>query len=101
MERKRFQKKQLHLDLFFRGHACLDTGTYDSLIDASAFIKTIEERQGLKIGCVEEIAYRMGYISKDQVMDKARFLKTSYGDYLVNMVNEKHKPTLGIVRGSS
>jgi glucose-1-phosphate thymidylyltransferase len=95
------KKKQLKLDLFFRGHAWLDTGTYDALIDASNFIKTIEERQGLKIGCIEEIAYRMGYITKEKIMDIASSFTTNYGDYLMSVAQEKErqKPATGPVRG--
>jgi len=74
--------KQLQVTLLARGHAWLDTGTYDSLIDASLFIKTVEDRQGLKIGCIEEIAYRMNYISKEKLLEHAHNIKTSYGDYL-------------------
>ena len=65
-----------------RGYAWLDTGTYNSLIDASVFIKTIEERQGLKIGCIEEVAYRMGTIDKKQLQKLAKTISTSYGEYL-------------------
>jgi glucose-1-phosphate thymidylyltransferase len=68
--------------LLGRGYAWLDTGTYESLIDASFFIKTIEERQGLKVGCVEEIAYRMGYITGKQLKQHADSMNTSYGEYL-------------------
>jgi glucose-1-phosphate thymidylyltransferase len=71
-----------------RGNAWFDTGTYDSLIDASLFIKTIEERQGLKIGCIEEIAYRMHYISKEHLEKLARDIKTSYGEYLLHVEDE-------------
>jgi len=83
------EKKQLRVSLLCRGYAWLDTGTYDTLIDASTFIKTIEERQGLKIGCIEEIAYRMGYITKEKIMSIANSFKTTYGDYLINVVEEK------------
>ena len=76
------KKKQLRVKLLGRGYAWLDTGTYDSLIDASVFIKTIEERQGLKIGCIEEIAYRMGYIDKAALQKLANKINTSYGQYL-------------------
>ncbi len=65
-----------------RGYAWLDTGTCESLIDASVFIKTIEERQGLKVGCIEEVAYRMGYINKKQLVAIAKEFKTEYGTYL-------------------
>ncbi len=75
-------KGKLKVKLLGRGYAWLDTGTYDSLIDASVFIKTIEERQGLKIGCVEEVAFRKGYISHGQLQKLAGDINTSYGEYL-------------------
>ena len=81
-------KKQLKVQLMGRGYAWLDTGTYDSLIDASVFIKTIEERQGLKIGCIEEIAYRMGFVDVSQVKKFASQINTSYGEYLKNILQE-------------
>ena len=80
------QKGSLNVKLLGRGYAWLDTGTYDSLIDASVFIKTIEDRQGLKIGCVEEIAYRRGFITADQLTEIAQSIHTSYGDYLRQIV---------------
>lgn len=76
----------LKVELLSRGCAWLDTGTYDSLIDASMFIRTIEERQGLKIGCVEEVAYRMGYINKKQLGRLADKINTSYGEYLRRII---------------
>ena len=76
------KRKKLKVKLLGRGYAWLDTGTYNSLIDASTFIKTIEERQGLKIGCIEEVAYRMGYINKIQLKKLARGINTNYGEYL-------------------
>ena len=83
------KKGQLKVKLLGRGYAWLDTGTYDSLIDSSIFIKTIEERQGLKVGCVEEIAFRMGYISKKQLAVLASSIKTSYGDYLRGILDDE------------
>ncbi|MCK5493011.1 MAG: glucose-1-phosphate thymidylyltransferase, partial [Candidatus Omnitrophica bacterium] len=71
-----------------RGYAWLDTGTHDSLLDASMFIKTIEERQGLKIGCIEEIAYNMGFINKEQLKSIAQKVNTNYGDYLLQIIRE-------------
>ncbi|MCK4825954.1 glucose-1-phosphate thymidylyltransferase, partial [bacterium] len=83
------RKGELKTRLLGRGHAWLDTGTHDSLIDASMFIKTIEERQGLKIGCIEEVAYRMGYIDKKQLEKLADSINTSYGLYLKEILKER------------
>lgn len=82
------RNSRLKVKLLGRGYAWLDTGTYDSLIDASMFIKTIEDRQGLKVGCIEEIAYRMGYIGKDKLENLAKEINTSYGDYLRRILVE-------------
>jgi len=79
----------LKVKLLGRGYAWLDTGTYGSLIDASIFIKTIEDRQGLKIGCIEEVAYRLGYINKKQLRMLAGGIQTSYGEYLKGLLNEE------------
>lgn len=76
------KKGKMKVKLLGRGYTWLDTGTYNSLIDASLFIRAIEERQGLKIGCIEEIAYRQGYISAGQLKGLSRRYNTSYGDYL-------------------
>jgi len=73
---------KLKVELLGRGYAWLDTGTHDALIDASIFIKTIEDRQGLKIGCIEEIAYKMGYIGKNDLVKIAKEINTGYGQYL-------------------
>lgn len=80
------KRGKLKNKLLGRGYAWLDTGTYDSLIDASIFIKTIEERQGLKVGCIEEIAYRMGFIDTKQLYKLAELVNTSYGEYLRNII---------------
>lgn len=82
------KRGKLKVKLLGRGYAWLDTGTYDSLMNASIFIKTIEERQGLKVGCIEEIAYRMGYINKKQLEKLANRIETSYGDYLKRICKE-------------
>ncbi len=81
--------KQLKVRLLKQGYAWLDTGTYNSLIDASIFIKTIEDRQGLKIGCIEEIAYKKGHITKEQLLKLADSMNTSYGEYLRKLAEEQ------------
>jgi glucose-1-phosphate thymidylyltransferase len=81
--------KELKVVLLGRGYAWLDTGTHDSFIDASMFIKTIEDRQGLKIGCIEEIAYRMGYIDAGALLRIAEAIGSSYGAYLKRIADEK------------
>ena len=79
----------LQVKLMGRGFAWLDTGTHDSLADATAFVKAIQDRQGLKIACIEEIAYRMGYIDAEQVLRLAQPLKKNdYGKYLEQIVKE-------------
>jgi glucose-1-phosphate thymidylyltransferase len=84
------ERGQLHTQVLGRGMAWLDTGTHDSLLEASLFINTIEQRQGLKVACPEEIAYRLGYINADQLEALATKLgKSSYGDYLRQMLAEK------------
>lgn len=80
---------QLNVKKFGRGHAWLDTGTHDSLLEASQFVATLEHRQGLKIACLEEIAFKKGYISIDQLEKLAIPLsKSSYGKYLLNLIKE-------------
>jgi glucose-1-phosphate thymidylyltransferase len=79
----------LSVKLMGRGYAWLDTGTHDSLAEATAYIKTIQERQGLKISCIEEIAYRMKFIDKEQFLKLAEALKkSSYGEYLFRVAND-------------
>lgn len=83
-------KGALNVELLGRGFAWLDTGTHDSLIEASQFIHTIEKRQGFKVACLEEIAYRKGWLSREQVAEEARLLgKTLYGQYLSQLIVEK------------
>jgi glucose-1-phosphate thymidylyltransferase len=80
------EEGRLKVELMGRGFAWLDTGTHESLLEASMFIQTIENRQGLKVACIEEIAYEMGYITKEQVLELAKPLaKTQYGQYLLEV----------------
>ncbi len=84
------KKGDLKVELMGRGYAWLDTGTHESLLEASMYIQTIEKRQGLKVACIEEIAYEMGYISKDQLQKLGEGLKKNqYGQYLINRAGEE------------
>lgn len=86
------EKKKLRVELMGRGYAWLDTGTHESLLEAGEFIATIEKRQGLKMACIEEIAYKLGYIDKQKLLKAADdHKKNSYGDYL-RMVAEQEVP---------
>lgn len=81
---------KLNVELLGRGFAWLDTGTHDSLVEASQFIHTIEKRQGFKVACLEEIAFRKGWLSREQVAEEAKLLgKTLYGQYLSHLIGEK------------
>jgi glucose-1-phosphate thymidylyltransferase len=83
------ERGKLQVEILPRGTAWLDTGTFDSLSDASEFVRVIEKRQDTKIGCIEEIAYRMGYISKDELLEISSHLdKSGYGSYLKNLLKE-------------
>ena len=82
-------ENRLKVELMGRGYAWLDTGTHESLLEASNFIQTIENRQGLKVACIEEIAYEMGYITKEALIELAQPLKKNqYGQYLIRRANE-------------
>jgi glucose-1-phosphate thymidylyltransferase len=82
-------ESRLKVELMGRGYAWLDTGTHESLLEASQFIQTIENRQSLKVACLEEIAYEMGYISKEQLIELAQPLKKNqYGEYLLRRAQQ-------------
>jgi glucose-1-phosphate thymidylyltransferase len=81
------KQNELRVERFTRGFAWLDTGTPDSLMQAANFVETIEARQGFKIACIEEVAYRKGFISSDQVRILARSLNNAYGEYLLGVVD--------------
>lgn len=84
------QQAQLHVEIMGRGYAWLDTGTHDSLLDASQYIATMERRQGLKVACPEEICFRAGWINAEQLERLAQpLLKNGYGQYLRNLLSEK------------
>lgn len=83
------QRGNLRVERFGRGFAWLDTGTHDSLLEASQYVQTIEHRQGLKIACLEEIAYNLGWIDRAQLLQHAQYFgKTGYGQYLFSLVGE-------------
>ena len=84
------KQNQLNVEIMGRGYAWLDTGTHDSLIEAAQFIQTIEHRQGFKVACPEEIAYRNGWVSAEQLEQLAQpYLKTGYGQYLIDLLQEQ------------
>ena len=84
------ERKQLNVQVMGRGHAWLDTGTHESLLDASQFIATIEKRQGLKVACPEEVAFRKGWLDAAQLEALARpMLKNPYGQYLMGLLSER------------
>ncbi len=84
------EEKKLKVGILTRGTAWLDTGTFASLLQASQFVQTIEDRQGLKIGCIEEVAYRKGFINADQLRTIAeKLIKSGYGEYLLSIIDSK------------
>ncbi len=89
LNRRYLEMGQLHVEIMRRGYAWLDTGTHDSLHEATGFISTLQKRQGLMVSCPEEIAYRQGWIDADAVHKLAQPLaKSGYGQYLINLINE-------------
>ena len=90
LNRLYLEENRLDVQLLGRGFAWLDTGTHDSLLQASNFIATIEQRQGLKVSCIEEIAYKKGFISREQLIELAKPLsKNQYGDYLLRLADNQ------------
>jgi glucose-1-phosphate thymidylyltransferase len=89
VNRAYLKRGQLNVQVMGRGMAWLDTGTHDSMLEASMFIQTIERRQGLKVSCPEEIAYRYGYISSAQLEKQGKEIKNGYGEYLLQLLNER------------
>lgn len=85
------KRKKLHVGILDRGTAWLDTGTFASLMQASQFVQVIEERQGLKVGCIEEAAFQQGFINAEQLQKLAKpLLKSGYGKYLIDLLKRKH-----------
>ena len=90
LNRRYLEAGQLEVEIMGRGYAWLDTGTHDSLLEAGQFIATIEKRQGLKVACPEEVAWRQGWITDAQLADRARALgKSTYGAYLRGLLEQK------------
>ena len=85
-------KGKLNVGVLGRGIAWLDTGTHESLMQAGQFIQVIEDRQGLKIGCIEEAAWEMGFINNEQLETLGnKYIKSGYGEYLHNLLNQKNR----------
>lgn len=93
VNRAYLKRGDLHVEILGRGTAWLDTGTHESLLDAANFIRVMEERQGLKISCIEEIAFRMKYITEEQLIELAKPLnKSGYGLYLMDLLKDRRLP---------
>lgn len=89
MNNEYLRRKKLKVIRFFRGMAWLDTGTYEGLQEASQFVNIIQKRQGLDVSCIEEIAYRRGFIGREQLLELAKpLMKTEYGQYLQAIAKE-------------
>jgi glucose-1-phosphate thymidylyltransferase len=93
LNRAYLKEGSLNVERLGRGTAWLDTGTHNSLLDAGVFVRIIEERQGLKVACVEEVAWRMGFIDAAQLKELALPLqKSGYGEYLLRILRDEHRP---------
>ncbi|KAF6512386.1 Glucose-1-phosphate thymidylyltransferase [Geobacillus stearothermophilus] len=93
VNKKYLELGELHVEILGRGFSWLDSGTHESLLEASQFIETIEKRQSLKVACLEEIAYVKGYITREQLLKLAEPLKKNqYGQYLIDVANQKKRP---------
>jgi len=90
VNREYLRRGELRLELFGRGVAWLDAGTHEALLDAGLFIQTLEKRQGLKVACVEEVAYRMGFIDRTRLMDLAKSFSNSYEQYLLRVLEDRN-----------
>ena len=92
VNRAYLERGDLHVEVFGRGMAWLDTGTHEALMDAGHFVQAVEKRQGLKIACLEEIGYRNGWLDQEQIFEQSqRMHKTSYGQYLKRLITGKSK----------
>lgn len=94
VNREYLRRGQLHVECFSRGFAWLDTGTHATLLQAASFVQTIEERQGLKISCLEEIAYRKGFIDRNQLRHLAGQMSNGYGQYLQDIADQPGSPSV-------